>query len=95
METVTVADNATKRLLLERLAQEQRPLSISQIRGLIPATETVPDRTLRRWLSEAVDQRLLLRHGEKRGTVYQPIQRPKSRSSSFWMARRRFSVSSS
>lgn len=71
-----MADKATKRLLLERLARHQEPLSISEIRELIPATQTVPDRTLRRWLSEAVDQRLLLRHGEKRGTLYQPIKRP-------------------
>jgi len=70
-----MADKATKRLLLERLAQERGSLSISQIRELIPAAETVPDRTLRRWLSEAVDQRLLLRHGEKRGTRYQPVRR--------------------
>ena len=71
-----MADKATKRLLLERLAREQGPLSIGEIRGLIPAAETVPDRTLRRWLSEAVDQRLLVRHGEKRGTLYQPIKQP-------------------
>jgi len=71
-----MADKSTKRLLLERLAQEQGSLSISQIRELIPAAETVPDRTLRRWLNEAVEQRLLIRHGEKRGTLYQPIKRP-------------------
>jgi len=70
-----MADNTTKRLLLEGLAQAQGPLSINEIRELIPGAETVPDRTLRRWLSEAVDQRLLLRHGEKRGTRYQPVKR--------------------
>ena len=70
-----MADKTTKRLLLERLAQAQSPLSISEVRELIPGAETVPARTLRRWLSEAVDQRLLLRHGEKRGTRYQPVTR--------------------
>lgn len=71
-----MADEKTKRLLLERLALATGPLSISEIRKLIPGVEAVPDRTLRRWLSEAVDQRLLRRHGEKRGTRYQPVRRP-------------------
>lgn len=71
-----MADKTTKRLLLERLALEQGPLSISQIRGLLPGLEAVPDRTLRRWLSDAVDRRLLRRHGEKRGTRYEPVRRP-------------------
>jgi Fic family protein len=70
-----MADKTTKRLLLERLVQAQGPLSINEIRELIPGVETVPARTLRRWLSEAVDQRLLLRHGEKRGTRYEPVKR--------------------
>lgn len=70
-----MADETTKRLLLERLAQARGPLAVSEIRGLIPGAETVPARTLRRWLSEAVDQRLLIRHGEKRGTRYQPATR--------------------
>ena len=70
-----MADETTKRLLLKRLAWLQGPRSISEIRGLIPDAETIPDRTLRRWLSEAVDQRLLIRHGEKRGTRYEPVRR--------------------
>ena len=70
-----MAHEKTKRLLLEQLARVQGSLSISEIRGLIPGAETVPDRTLRRWLKKAVDQRLLLRHGEKRGTRYQPVKR--------------------
>ena len=55
---------------------ETGPLSISEIRALIPCAEAVPIRTLRRWLSEAVDQRRLIRHDEKRGTRYQPVKRP-------------------
>jgi len=70
-----MADKTTKRLLLERLAQAQGPLSINEIRELTPGAETIPARTLRRWLSDAVDQRLLLRHGEKRGTRYEPVKR--------------------
>jgi Fic family protein len=70
-----MADKTTKRLLLECLVRAEGPLSISEIRELLPGAETVPARTLRRWLSEAVDQRLLLRHGEKRGTRYEPVKR--------------------
>ncbi len=78
-----MADETTKRLLLERLAWLQGPHSISEIRGLIPDVETVPDRTLRRWLREAVDQRLLIRHGEKRGTRYEPVQQVETPSFAF------------
>ena len=73
-----MADKTTKRLLLERLASATGPLSIGEIRESIPGVEAVPDRTLRRWLSEAVDRRLLRRHGEKRGTRYEPVRRPES-----------------
>jgi hypothetical protein len=58
-----MADKTTKRLLLERMASATGPLSIGEIRELIPGVEVVPDRTLRRWLSEAVERRLLRRHG--------------------------------
>lgn len=78
-----MADETTKRLLLERLARLQGSHSISEIRGLIPDVANIPDRTLRRWLSKAVDQRLLVRHGERRGTRYEPVRRSETPSFRF------------
>lgn len=71
-----MADKTTKQRLLEKVASVTGPFSIGEIRDMIPGVEAVPDRTLRRWLSEAVERGLLLRRGEKRGTRYEAVRRP-------------------
>ncbi|NIP95923.1 MAG: hypothetical protein GWO24_21810, partial [Akkermansiaceae bacterium] len=57
-----MADKTAKRLLLEQLASATGPLSIREIRERISGVKAVPDRTLRRWLSEAVERGALIRH---------------------------------
>ncbi len=70
-----MADKQKKHQILELLSRTQGPLSIGEIRETIPGADTVPVRTLRRWLSEAVAEGLLLRHGEKRGARYRAVER--------------------
>ncbi|MGV0036125.1 MAG: hypothetical protein ACNYPE_14685, partial [Candidatus Azotimanducaceae bacterium WSBS_2022_MAG_OTU7] len=55
--------------VLTRLKQIQSPVSLPELMVMVdhPAAE----RTLRRWLSDWVDEGLLLRTGRKRSTRYQ------------------------
>ena len=54
---------------MEVLADQSRPLSLPEILPLLPAG--FPDRTVRRWLAEFVDEGLVVRTGRRRATRYE------------------------
>ncbi len=64
-----MADKSKQDHILSILQRSQKPLSLPEINEL--TGNTTPERTLRRWLARWVDQKLILRSGNKRSTRYQ------------------------
>ncbi len=63
---------AKKLNLLNQLKNAQSPLSLTELLNL--TANTIPERTLRRWLSSWVEQGVIERTGQKRGTKYHLIE---------------------
>ena len=62
-----MADNMNEQLL-KILTTSNRALSLSEIQGMI--TPTIPERTLRRWLSQLADQKIIIKLGSRRDAKY-------------------------
>jgi len=62
-----VAKKVTKQNFVQYI-EPNKALNLFDIRNSLP--DDVPERTLRRWLSEAVSKRQLIRTGKKSGTRY-------------------------
>lgn len=70
---MAVMNQKAKKLnLLNQLKNAQSPLSLTELLNL--TANTIPERTLRRWLSSWVEQGVIERTGQKRGTKYQLIE---------------------
>ncbi len=63
---------AKKLSLLTQLKNAQSPLSLPELVTL--TANSIPERTLRRWLASWVEQGVIERTGQKRGTKYQLIE---------------------
>src|SRR5271166_3126948 len=62
-----------KLAVLHQLSQETEPIGLSDL--LQKLGSQFVDRSVRRWLVQLVDEGLVLKTGQKRGTRYQVIQR--------------------
>ena len=65
-------------MLLKVLNEQQEPLAVPALLGLLPAGE-YSDRTLRRWLSRMVEDGRVIRTGQKRSTRYQLAENARPR----------------
>lgn len=79
-----MADKTIRTHLLSYFPQEKVDLSIHDISEILP--KPVAERTLRRWLSEEVEQGNLVRLGQKRATRYRLNQSPQPFSFAFLSA---------
>ncbi len=70
-----MADKLSVEQVKQLLLQNHSPLTIYEINEALP--ERVAERTLRRWLANAVEQGQVIKIGEKRGTKYQVIRKKK------------------
>jgi Fic family protein len=66
-----MSTNTKKLAVLSQLKKAQLPLGLPEISVLM--ADTIPERTLRRWLALWVESGVLQRTGQKRGTHYQLI----------------------
>ena len=64
-----MADKKSKKELMAVFSQRTGPLSLSDIQARM--THQIAERTLRRWLDSAVNDGVLVRTGQKRGTRYE------------------------
>lgn len=66
-----MSKDQAKIALLEILRQQPSPVTLSQL--LLAAKVNYPERTVRRWLHEWVERRLVRRTGQKRSTRYSAV----------------------
>ena len=64
-----MSNSGRKMAVLEVLDDQSKPLGLPQILALLPSE--FPERTVRRWLAEFVDEGRLVRTGRRRGTRYE------------------------
>lgn len=68
-----MSNDTQKLAVLSQLKSTQSPISLPELSALM--ADTIPERTLRRWLVAWVDSGVIKRTGKKRGTRYQLINR--------------------
>lgn len=71
-----MSNNTKKLAVLSQLKSAQSAISLPEISTLM--ADTIPERTLRRWLATWVESGVIERSGKKRGTKYQLINLSKS-----------------
>ena len=64
-----------KLTVLHQLSKEAEPISLQEL--LEKLGSEYAERSVRRWLTEMIYEGLVKRHGHKRGTKYEVIQRAK------------------
>ena len=57
--------------IISYLAASEKSLSLKEIQALLP--QVIAERTLRRWLADAVESGRIIKQGQKRATRYQTI----------------------